>query len=225
MGCVNYCFKNRKLELPVDTIGVWNPNLGTSQQKLTYESYLFNFNSKQIEIVSSGTTVEFSNFALHNMQRAYNYVKQHYKKSYGNYYVVCPVYCDPKSGKLLDTQFSVTGTCYKGENEILAAKRELSEEIGVKIVKQSDIKLISEHIGQKRVETTYFTDISNARAFDAKLDIFSDGKDDKSKKIQIIVVGDLANLKRIYSTVYERPPSDDLQTIRHVRFISLKEFF
>lgn len=226
MGCINSCFKIKehgKLILPDDTIGVWTPELGTSHQILTYESYLFDFNNKTIERVFPETTIEFSNFALHGMRTTYEYIKKNYKHLINSYYVVCPVYCEHK--RLLDTQFSITGTCYKGEDEMLTAKREIAEEIGVTVFKQNSIQLMLNHTTPKRTETSFLVDISKERAFDPKLDVISEGKDDKSRKIQVVIIGELNNLKRIYSTVYDRPPSDDLQTIRHVRFISLKEFF
>lgn len=228
MGCIESCFRidtSKKLTLPNSPSNAWNAKLGYTTQTLLHSSYLFNFNTKKLEKYKSGIKVQFSNFVLSGIKSAYDNIKDNYEKFKNSYYVVCPVYSDNVTKKILDTQFSVTGTCFNNETELFATKREISEEIGVTVCNNSAIILVSNFFNQKRREYTFIADITNERAFDPKLDSVNDGKDDKSKKIQVIVIGEINNLKRIYSNVYNRPPSDDLETIKHLRFVSLKDFF
>lgn len=240
MGSMISCCLNtqkEKIRIPEDTKAPWSPQVGTENYKLSYDSYLFNFNTKTTELLKP-QTVEISRFALKGLSGAYQeifdaYCFTLYKKricgyeirgdTLQDYYVVCPVYSDKNTKKLLDTQLAVTGTCYKGEDEILAIARELAEEIGITVKKDKFIKITSV-TGSKRTETTYIADASSASAFNPKVDMISSGTDDKSRKVQAVVMGKLEDLIILYSNVYDRPPSDDLQTIRHVRFISLKEF-
>jgi 8-oxo-dGTP pyrophosphatase MutT (NUDIX family) len=233
--CLNA--QNKKIKIPEETNTSWSPQVGTENYELSYNSYLFNFNTNTTELLKP-QTVEFSSFALKGLNMAYQEIFHTYSSTlyknkicgyeirgdiYQDYYVVCPVYSDKNTKILLDTQLAVTGTCYKGEDEILAIARELAEEIGITVKKDKLIK-ITTFIGYKRTETTYITDVSSASAFNSKVDMISSGTDDKSRKVQAVVMGKLGDLIRLYSSVYDRPPSDDIQTIRHIRFISLKEF-
>lgn len=221
MGCYQSHINDKKIELPDDTMGKWTPSIGTTKYQLRYKSYLYSFQAKQISLIHQ-SSIEFSNFALHGLKIGYNKILSTYKKQ-KDIYVVCPVYCNANTGALLDTQLAITGTCYKDEPDDLATVREIAEEVGV-IINKNMLEKIHDNITQKRTEATYIIDISKSRAFDPKIDHFEMGQDDKSRKVQIILVGKFDDLVRLYSSVYNRPISDDYETIKHVRFLSLKEF-
>lgn len=229
MGCVNSCFDikpNKKLILPNnDTLTPQISKLKTSTQKLSYGSYLYSFDSNKLEYCHPDITVEFSGFGFKGIIEAYDIIREKYIGSNYAYYVVCPVYYDKKGGKILDTQFSITGTCHINEIDMFAVTREITEEIGITICNKNSMQSIINISDQNRSVKTYFVDITNERAFDSKIDEIYSGKDDKSKKIQVVVIGEINSLKKIYSNVRDRPLSDDLASIRYVRFISIKEFF
>lgn len=197
-----------------------------------YKSYLFNFNTNIIESVKIGTFIKFSKCALHGLNNTYRKIKCLYNED--EYYVVCPVYVSKKSNKILDTQLSVTGKCQLEENEICATVREIQEELGI-TTNPLEIQLCSNTIvfdennknnckKKYRKESSFFVDISNSRPYDPKLDMFIRKKDNKQKKIQVVVFGKLNNILEMFEKVINRPDSHDIETIRFLRILSLKEF-
>lgn len=72
---------------------------------------------------------------------------------------------------------------------------------------------------------SYVLDASSGRPYDKIIDKFVIGTDDKSKKIQVVVVGKLSDLSRILKNIVDRPLSSDSESIRSIRLLSLKEFY
>lgn len=186
-------------------------------------SYLFNFDTGRIEPVEAGTQIEFSKCSFYGLDDAYKEILKNHHQSSDKYYVVCPVYTSKSTKKMMDTQLSVTGKCHNNENEIAASVREIQEEIGI-TVNINKIKLCLAHNSGKSVETTFITDITDCKHFDPKNDIIFNGTDDKLKKIQVILYGKIENLLKIFSNVFNRPESNDIETIRFIRFLSINEF-
>ena len=218
-----------KISIPNDT-NIKEPttqNFCSFFHTLNHQSYLFEFTTRQITQIESGCKVEFSNFALSGLKESYNFVKK--KMSHNcklkDCFVACPVYADPKTGQILDTQLAITGTCYKNEDYLPATLRELSEEIGIVLANPNKLRQIKSFSGPKRTEVSYIANISGARCFNSNVDRIISGTDDKTKKVQVVVYGTISDLLGLYENIHERPESDDLLTIRYVRFINLKEFF
>lgn len=72
---------------------------------------------------------------------------------------------------------------------------------------------------------SYVLDASSGRPYNKITDKLSTGTDDKSKKIQVVVVGKLPDLLHILKNIVDRPPSSDSESIKSVRLLSLKEFY
>lgn len=202
-------------------------NKNPFRHMMKYKSYLHSFDTNKTEIINRNTEIEFSSFALFGLLDSYITIKNNLSEKIKEYYVVCPVYIDKESGKILDTQLAVTGTCYYNEDEYITVSREVSEEVGLFCDKSIIHQIvISENNNKtKRKECTFICDITNATYFDKNINIFTQGIDDKTKKIQVVLFGKIDNLLEIYKNVKNRPLSNDFDTIRYVRFISMKEFF
>lgn len=232
MGCFHSscgsCMKPPKIAIPEDPTKNVGNGFSTFFNVLNHPSYLFEFDTRRTIRFDPDQKVEFSNFALNGLASSYRTIADSKKTfcghNFADCYIACPVYADPKTGKIQDTQLAVTGTCYKDEDYLKAITRELSEEIGIVAQEQNVVK-ISSMTGQKRTEVSYIVNISGAKCFNSRIDSVSTGTDDKTKKVQIVVYGSIGDLLKLYTTVSERPDSDDLLTIKYVRFVSLKEFF
>ncbi len=194
---------------------------GTFSYTTKYVSYIFNFNTKQIDRVECGTIIEFSKCSLNGLDMAYRETINNYIKY--NYYIACPIYTSKRTKRMLDTQLSVTGKCYVNEDELFASIREIQEEIGITCNIQK-IKLCTSKNNGIKTETTFIADVSDSRHFDPKKDCVGKGYDDRKRKIQVVVCGKLDSLLNMYSKIFNRPESNDLETIKFVRFISLWEF-
>lgn len=199
-----------------------------------FSSYMFNFDTKQIEHVKHGTSIEFSKCSLNGLDSAYTNIINNLinnsknAKSIENYYVVCPIYSSKSTKKMLDTQLAVTGKCYFNEKETFTAIREIQEELGIscnsntiKLCVMSHSKMSNNGI---KTEATFTVDVSDSRHFDPKKDCVYKGHDDRTRRVQIVVWGKLDNLLNMYTKIFNRPESNDLETIRFVRIVSLLEF-
>lgn len=223
LGCLCLSQHNTQdKQLPKLTIPEASKKRGTFTHTTRFTSYLFHFDTKHMEHIQHGTQIVISKCSLSGLDNAYKTTLNNCFHE-DNYYVVCPVYTSKSTKKMLDTQLSVTGKCYKNENDVLATIREIQEELGITTnvnkVRRCGIKKTG-----LKIETSFVADVSDSRHFDPKYDIIPHGKDDKTKKIQVVVCGKIENLLNMYANVFNRPESNDLETIRFVRIMSLKEF-
>jgi len=243
MFCVSCCYK-KKLKIPNDNDS-WNP----IYHKTLHKSYLYNFADREIIDIKKSTTIMISSFGPTGLKQCYDFVSG--KKIINEYYVMCPVYWS--FDVMMDTQLAVTGSCFINENKTDCVAREVAEELGV-ISPQYDglfeihsvvdslpvIKSTSNYASNlvnpilkttdsiKFIDVTYYSyvlDVSNGRAYDSKRDIFASGRDDKSKKIQVVVIGKLDKLLNIINCISDRPHSTDSDSIKSIRLLSLREFF
>jgi len=188
---------------------------------LRNKSYIFDFETKNIKLINE-TFIEISGFKLNGLKKAYTKILSKHGLC-NDIYIVCPLYNDVTTNKLLDTQLSITGTCYVDENMMDTSIREVAEEIGI-IIDKDKVEEIETKTNINRSESTYIIDIQNSKSFDINKNNFECGVDDKSRKIQIIVYGKLNDLIKTYEKVNNRPLSKESDTIKHLRFIPLKEF-
>lgn len=189
-----------------------------------FVSYLFNFDQQSVENYDSGTSIEFSNMLFHNLENTLKSVILS-NPEIENFYVVCPVYISKTTKNILDTQLSVTGKSFKNENESVTMIREIQEELGITILnceKNTYFKNTLKY-GNK-TETSFIVDISDSRHFNPKQDVITKGIDNKYKKIRVLVCGKIEKILEIYKNIINRPDSNDIETIKFLRFISLKEF-
>lgn len=187
-----------------------------------FPSYLFNFDTQTIEQLFPNTEIELSLPSVICLKNSFEEINKKIQ-CFENYYVVCPVYVSKTTKKILDTQVTVTGKCHKNEIKFLATIREMQEELGI----TSEIEKIFNYatkVSTTKTEEFFIADISNSRHFDPKQDKINLEKDDRSRKIHVVVYGKQENLLQIYTNVLNRPESNDIETIKFVRFLSLKEF-
>lgn len=213
MGCCN-----TKLKIPNSNF--YYPSFN---HELKYESFIFNFSTKTVSPVPPNTIVEFSSFGLAGLSDSYDNIKK--LKNIKDVYILCPVYWQKNERK--DTQLAVTGTNIIGENYDDCVIREIAEELGVTVSKYylnyMNTKIDNGNNEKKRTILNYNVNLSYTRPYDP-YDKFYIGKDDFSKKIQVVPFGDLSNLLNLIKKITLRPYSDDIKLIREIRLISLKEF-
>lgn len=227
MGCSNsLCMEYDKLK----KIDIPSPNKkkGTFFHTTKHKSFLFDFGTKKIEQINKLSTIEFSNCTLEGLQKTYEELVSPISRmtNINDYYVVCPVYINKKTKLIRDTQLAVTGNCKTNEDELNGVIREIQEELGITCNKSNAVLITSNCTGRK-LEQSFIINASNARYFDPKIDSSNENEnrgDDKSKKIQVVVCGKLTNLLNIYKNVINRPESNDIETIKFVRFVSILEF-
>lgn len=228
-----------KLMIPTGT-----KKRGTFLHSTKNISYIFNFDSFTIETVKDGTVIKFSKCVLKGLADVYKNIIDKFDQSdqsnqdyqLSKYYVVCPVYTSKSTKNILDTQLSVTGKSKIKEPDHLAVIREVQEELGISV---NPMKI--EHCyfsrgsyydnNQNRkkykkyiTESSYCVDISDSHPFNPKLDVVFKNDDDKLRKIQVVLYGKLENILNLYSKIFNRPDSNDIESIRFVRIISLEEF-
>jgi hypothetical protein len=187
-----------------------------------YVSFIFNFDTRQIKKIECGTQIEVSKCTLHGINNAYKTLTNNYLLT-DEYYVVCPIYFSKSSKRMLDTQLSVTGKCQYGENEVFGTIREIQEELGI-TCNINKIACCTSRNSTTKTETTFIADVTDGKYFDPKRDCVTKNRDDKTKRIQVVVYGKINNLLNMYSNILNRPESNDIETIRHIRILSLKEF-
>jgi len=200
-----------------------NSKLKNFMKKTTNLSFLFIFDTKELREVPIGSTITCSWFSLNNGNIIYNALHDLYKNQLNEYYVVCPVYINKQTKEMLDCQLSITGKCHIKEHEKQAVIREIQEEIGITCEQENVVKIETTSIYRK--EKLFMVNVTKSRKFDPNNDIVHTGNDDKHKKIQAVIYGKIYDLLKIYMDVFERPESDDIETIRYIRLISLAEFF
>lgn len=228
MHCKNTELQQRQLQQkqqqqpPKIAIPEPSKKKGTFTHTTRSVSYLFNFDTKQIERIDPCTQIEFSKCSSSGLHLAYSLILNKYTRL-NNYYIACPIYVSKRTKRILDTQLSVTGKCHFAENDIAAASREIQEELGI-TCNLEKLNLCSTFSNGIKTESTFIADVSDSRGFDPKRDCIIRGHDDRTRKIQAVICGKLDSLLNMYAKIFNRPESNDLETIRYVRLVSLKEF-
>ena len=196
----------------------------TFMHKTKYPSYLFNFDNRLIEYHNGENLIEFNNTLFYKLETTLkNIIKEN--PDVENYYIICPVYVSKTTKQILDTQLTVTGKCHKNENEFETTIREIQEELGITTINGSNNILFNNTLKYgNKTESSFVIDISESKHFDPKQDMVVRGKDDNYKKIRVIVCGNIEKILEMYKNIYNRPESNDIETIKFVRIISLKEF-
>lgn len=239
------CFpcRKKKIKIPCD-VDSWSP----FYHKTLCKSYLYNFLTRETTEIKKSTTIVISSFGPLGLEHCYDFLKNYCKTD--DYYVVCPVYWN--FDQMMDSQLAVTGSCLVGEDKADSVMREVAEELGIvtscmdnlhhicfsndcykinKIsndttdISKSFLNISNQHV---YIDTTYYSyilDVSDGNAYSSKLNKFSNEKNDKFRKVQVVVVGKIKNLLNIIHNISERAPATDNYSIRSIRLISLKEFF
>lgn len=172
-------------------------------------SYLKDFTSKSLS--RDGNHIHFSksNIDSFGLKLVYSTLKRRKNTNIG---VLLPVYYETKTGKIADTQLSISGSCKTGEHLFSALLRELKEEIGLQICTAE--YLFAETIKSKQIHTfmcnlnTHNHNILTQPVIENheyNLNI----NDDYEQKIQLVIYGDTKVLYDIMSKITYRTPSTD----------------
>lgn len=129
-----------------------------------------------------------------------------------------------QSNKLHEIHTSLTHY----QSPLITEQNEITELTEITEITDLNDKLMKKQNESKVVDVlyqSYVLDASSGRPYDKKIDKFIIGTDNKSKKIQVVVVGKLSDLSRILKNIADRPHSSDSESIRSIRLLSLKEFY
>jgi hypothetical protein len=122
-----------------------------------------------------------------------------------NMYVVCPQYSS--CGKIIDIQFTITGSVILGETFKQAAEREIMEETGIFFPKI--IPSVYRLSGKKSVQNFYCQLDNTASPIIQQFVTPKQFVDDRTKKIQVLIYGHFSILEKLFSEVKMPLPSDD----------------
>ena len=189
--------------------------------KFNYNSYIYNFYDPNLYLIKCGTSIEISSFGLYGLKKSYAYIKKYYE-NFKDLYILCPVYWHDKYMK--DTQLAVTGKCLNGESFAHGTQREITEELGI-FVPTDSLNLIStQQHDNSCIVHNYIANVNTSLPFNPNTNRFGVGYDNKYKKIQVVVFGNLYDIKKILENIKYRHYSNDGVKIKSIRIISLKEF-
>lgn len=204
---------------------------------LIHDSYVYLFDEDKMTITTNnkiidkiGTEILLSKRMIHEYSTKKYFglsnAVQHIIKLQHEYpiYLIGPVYINDKQNGLADSQLSITGCPYYNEHFVTAAKRELSEEIGLTCDTSSLINIVDSYT------TTYIVNINNTYSASKKDDLCQDTKnklnkkDNKNKKIQVLIFGSLPEIETKIKQINYREDSADLHSIAGLRILSLDDY-
>jgi hypothetical protein len=133
------------------------------------------------------------------------FIRDHPQIDDKDIYLLCPQYVNSSTDQLEDVQFTVTGSMAKNENCQESAIRELAEEIGI-IIEPSILQSFDQKISQTWNKTIYnFTcylnDLSTVKTYKDGTYALQIENDIVSKKIQILIHGDLNFLLKLANSI------------------------
>jgi hypothetical protein len=144
--------------------------------------------------------------------------------------IIGPVYLSKDKQHFLDTQPAVTGSrictrtklgSFLCEGAKDATVRELTEELGIWCTKDKLVETANV-VDCKRETITFSLNVSDAVAYNPEIhrSVSPLGKDDRSKKVQVVVYGDLDAALRLVNSVTKRRRAKDTNGIGGIRIMN-----
>jgi len=123
-----------------------------------------------------------------------------------------------------DVQFAITGTEQLNETTHQAIIRELEEEVGITI---DETKLTNKIIKETplRRNSTYLLHASHAKPYNGYADMFVQNRDDKFRKVQVVIYGSLKEITKLIEMITRRRPSEEQHSIVSLHILEAKTIY
>ena len=186
-------------------------------------SYLYEFDETRMKLkpeykILGRDEIKFSKCMHFGFDKVIGNIHMHH-------YILGLVYFT-KDGQIDDTQLSITGSELHEESSDVAAIREMCEEVGL----CTDSEYLSNCCNITISNRQYFTCTVDANQCDSDVHRHSFEQETKynnnrMKKVQVIVHGDIECMQQKLSEISERLISNDISTILGLRLISQQDAY